>query len=159
VLEALPQITAALPSNAPLGKIVTLGTPFMDTMSSILQSIRRHRSFQIELSRIAVISFIIWLILSGVIGALYDAIFAQWILDRDTFSIIATLSSFIIAVLISAIVFTFRFFRKSQNAKAIFNGGAQIQPKFLAIGSVMDEPGNFCTTCEILLTRWQPKQT
>jgi len=140
VLEALPQITAALPSNAPLGKIVTLGTPFMDTMSSILQSIRRHRSFQIELSRIAVISFIIWLILSGVIGALYDAIFAQWILDRDTFSIIATLSSFIIAVLISAIVFTFRFFRKSQNAKAIFNGGAQIQPKFLAIGSVMDEP-------------------
>src|SRR6266487_4486503 len=106
---------------------------------SCLKRCRKSR-FQIELSRIAVISFIIWLILSGVIGALYDAIFAQWILDRDTFSIIATLSSFIIAVLISAIVFTFRFFRKSQNAKAIFNGGAQIQPKFLAIGSVMDEP-------------------
>jgi hypothetical protein len=29
VLEALPQITTALSSNAPLGKIVTLGTPFM----------------------------------------------------------------------------------------------------------------------------------
>ena len=37
VLEALPQIATALPSHAPLGKIVTLGTPFMDTMSQILK--------------------------------------------------------------------------------------------------------------------------
>jgi hypothetical protein len=34
----------------------------------------------------------------------------------------------------------FRLFRKSQNPKAIFNGGVQIQPKFLAIGSKKDEP-------------------
>jgi hypothetical protein len=140
VLEALPQITSALSSSASLGKIVTLGTPFMDTMSSILQSIRRNRSFQSELSRIAVIAFIIWLILSAVIEALYGAIFAQWIPDHDTFSMIVSPSTLIITLLISAIVFTFRFFRKSQNATAIFNGGAQIQPKFLAIGSVMDEP-------------------
>jgi hypothetical protein len=148
VLEALPQITSALSSSASLGKIVTLGTPFMDTMSPILQSIRRNRSFQIDLSRIAGISFIIWSILSVLIAALYDPIvslakligFAQWIPDRDTFSNIASLTIFIITFLISAIVFTFRFFRKSQNATAIFKGGAQIQPKFLAIGSVMDEP-------------------
>jgi hypothetical protein len=142
VLEALPQITSALSSSASLGKIVTLGTPFMDTMSSISQSIRRNRSFQIELSRIVVISFIIWFILSAVIMALFDPIvrFAPWIPDRDTFSNIVSLSIFIITFLSSAIVFTFRFFRKSQNAKAIFNGGAQIQPKFLAIGSAMDEP-------------------
>jgi len=36
VLDALPQITTALPSNAPLGKIVTLGIPFIDTMAPIL---------------------------------------------------------------------------------------------------------------------------
>src|ERR1700736_478189 len=42
VLEALPQITTALPSRAPLGKITTLGTPFMDTMSPILEIVRRR---------------------------------------------------------------------------------------------------------------------
>jgi hypothetical protein len=140
VLEALPQITSALSSSASLGKIVTLGTPFMDTMSSILQSTRRNRGFQIVLSQIAAISFITWFAFM----TLYDPIvsFAQWISsaqwDRDKFSNIISLSIFIITFLISAIIFTFR--RKSQNAKAIFNGGAQIQPKFLAIGSVMDEP-------------------
>jgi hypothetical protein len=146
VLEALPQITSAPSSGASLGKIVTLGTPFMDTMTSILESIRRNRSFQIELSRIAAISFIIWFILSVVIVALYDAIvrfaqwisFAQWIPDRDTFSNIVMLSIFIVTFLISAIAF--RFLQKSQNVQTIFNGGTQIQPKFLAIGSVMDEP-------------------
>src|SRR5262249_24120196 len=55
VLEALPQITTALPSSARLGKIVTLGTPFMDTMSPILQRIRRNQSFQSGLARIALI--------------------------------------------------------------------------------------------------------
>src|SRR5215470_4899206 len=56
VLEALPQITTAIPFTASLGKIVTLGTPFMDTMSPISQIIRRNRSYQSGLSRIAVIS-------------------------------------------------------------------------------------------------------
>jgi len=150
VLEALPQITTALPSSASLGKIVTLGTPFMDTMSPISQIIRRNRSYQSGLSRVAVISLIIWFILSAVIGASSEAIvsFAQWIFlsawnpDRDTLNMIIIIvdqSVLIITFLIAAIVFTLRF-RKSQNAKAIFNGGAQIQPKFLAIGSVMDEP-------------------
>lgn len=69
VIEALPQITAPLPSNAPLGKIVTLGTPFMDTMSPVLQRITRKSSFLTGLSWIA----LIWLILSLPIG---------WILTR-----------------------------------------------------------------------------
>src|SRR5215831_5959864 len=49
VLEALPQITTPLLFNVlfneSLGKIVTLGTPFMDTMSPILQRIERNRRF------------------------------------------------------------------------------------------------------------------
>ena len=47
-------------------------------------------------------------------------------------------SPFIITLVV---VFAFLFFRKSQNAKAIFNGGAQIQPKFLAIGEEWQPPG------------------
>jgi hypothetical protein len=42
VVEALPQITAAPRSNLPLGKIVTLGTPFMDTMSLIQKRTMRR---------------------------------------------------------------------------------------------------------------------
>src|SRR5262249_29156484 len=76
VLEALPQITTALPSGACLGKIVTLGTPFMDTMSPILQRIKRKRSFQSGLSRIALISFILSLVISALIAAIGS--FAEW---------------------------------------------------------------------------------
>jgi alpha-beta hydrolase superfamily lysophospholipase len=53
VLEALPQITTALPFTASLGKIVTLGTPFMDAMSPIRERIRRTQRFIVGLSLIA----------------------------------------------------------------------------------------------------------
>ena len=42
LVEALPQITAPPGSNLPLGKIVTLGTPFMDTMSLIQKRAKRQ---------------------------------------------------------------------------------------------------------------------
>jgi hypothetical protein len=58
VLEALPQITTALPANACPGKIVTLGTPFMDTMSPILQRIETNRSFLIALG-------VVWTVFVG----------------------------------------------------------------------------------------------
>jgi hypothetical protein len=40
-VEALPQITAALSTDEPLGTVITLGTPFMDTMSPILERAER----------------------------------------------------------------------------------------------------------------------
>jgi len=57
VLEALPQITAALPSSVPLGKIVTLGTPFMATTAPILQKIARDRRSTVLTSWIRIIFF------------------------------------------------------------------------------------------------------
>src|SRR5215470_3886565 len=66
VLEAMPQIAAALPS-ASLGKIVTLGTPFMDTMSPILQRIGRNRRHVIGLSWIALTWLILLLLIDGLI--------------------------------------------------------------------------------------------
>jgi hypothetical protein len=222
VLEALPQITTALPSNAYLGKIVTLGTPFMDTMSPILQRIRRNRIFQSGLSRIALVSFILWLVIGALItsfagwavikmlaGVDYGAdplsiesiivqsifiitflipavVFAFLIFGISRIALVSFIlllvigalitspagwagivnpgrvryftawediaafeldvdpliiqSIFIITFLVLAVIFAFLLFRKSQNAETIFNGNAQIQPKFLAIGSVMDEP-------------------
>jgi hypothetical protein len=128
----LPQITAPLPSNAPLGKIVTLGTPFMDTMSPVLQRITRKSSFLTGLSWIA----LIWLILSLPIG---------WILTRAfPFSELSTtgvvLSTVGIFVTIALVFVLLVFRRKSQTAEPISYRAAQIQPKFLAIGSPMDEP-------------------
>jgi hypothetical protein len=136
VLEALPQIATALPANASVGKIVTLGTPFMDTMSPILQRIRRNRSFLTGLARIALMSYI----LSAVIywSLLY---FPKLIPYRDMFDT-ATIGIAIwtIMFLVSAIVFALLFFSRKSQTEPIFNGAAQMQPKFLAIGSVMDEP-------------------
>jgi hypothetical protein len=176
VLEALPQIAATLaiecevegggkPSvtiGPPLGKIVTLGTPFMDTMSPILQRIGRNQSFLTGLS---------WMI-AGIIGiagtayvwfdwslfwfreshlgrALLESHIGRALLDAFralmdgfelTFSSGALLGSLIIffaAAIVCALLF---FSRKAQDVKPIFTKVAQMQPKFLAIGSPTDEP-------------------
>src|SRR5262249_53922703 len=113
-------------------KIVTLGTPFMDTMSPVLQRITRKSSFLTGLSWIA----LIWLILSLPIG---------WTLTRDfafpnlstTGVVLSTVGIFLTAALVFALLV---FGPKSQTAKPISNRAAQMQPKFLAIGSLMDEP-------------------
>jgi drug/metabolite transporter superfamily protein YnfA len=111
----------------------------MDTMSSISQGIRKSRSIQIELARITAISTIILFILSGVMTVTAGN-FATWISYRDQSIALLCLTTLLIILFISVIVLRLRSLRKSQNAKAIFSGGVQIQPKFLAIGSVMDEP-------------------
>jgi hypothetical protein len=113
VLEALPQITTALHSKASLGKIVTLGTPFMDTMSPILQRIRATRRTLIGLSWIG----IVWLILLSVAYAVdYLDLFDLLIM---TFPVPVV---FVVALNFLS--------RKSQNAKPAFSG---MLPTFLAI--------------------------
>jgi len=65
VVEALPQITTALLFNASLGKIVTLGTPFMDTMSPILNRVSRNRNYILRISWTIIVlySFLLALVL------------------------------------------------------------------------------------------------
>ncbi|HEY7245873.1 MAG TPA: hypothetical protein VH678_18545 [Xanthobacteraceae bacterium] len=126
LLEALPQITTALPSSASLGKIVTLGTPFMDTISPIFQSINRKRRFLMGLSRIMVACA--WFILLPAV---------IWVNDGLT---IGTITSTIITVLVPPIGLALFSFRRKSKTEPIFDPPAQAQPKFLAIGSPMDEP-------------------
>jgi hypothetical protein len=131
VLEALPQIADALPSGASLGKIVTLGTPFMDTMSPILQRIERNKILSKRLSWIA----LVWLLLSPAIQWVLEKAFASAGLTLDSQSLITiTMATFLVPATVFALLF---FRRKSQNAKPI---AAQLQPKFLAISSPSDEP-------------------
>src|SRR5215831_11248428 len=64
VLEALPQITTTH-SSASHGKIVTLGTPFMDTMSPILTRVSRNRNYILRISWTVIVlySFLLALVL------------------------------------------------------------------------------------------------
>jgi hypothetical protein len=54
VVDALRQITAAPRSSLPLGKIVTLGTPFMDTMSPIQKRSKRYNKVRDTISWILI---------------------------------------------------------------------------------------------------------
>jgi hypothetical protein len=123
VLEALPQITTALRSNAPLGKIVTLGTPFMDTMAPILQRITRERRQLIRYAWVFLILFMFFMVIMAAVG---------WLANLTS----AALGYAIAIVVVAAAIIFVSFSGKSHTAKPI----AQIQPKFLAIGSPMDEP-------------------
>jgi hypothetical protein len=123
VLEALPQITTAI-SNASPGKIVTLGTPFMDTMSSILKTMRWKRS----------VLFAPVVISLGVILLLYHLLLFNDLIDWRTY-----LLSIIFISLLILLAFWRSFERKNQAAEQVFNEVAPVQPKFLAVGSLMDE--------------------
>ena len=148
VLEALPQITTAIPFTASLGKIVTLGTPFMDTMSPIRERIRRTQRFIVGLSMIASI----WI-------SLFPQIVRVFGFAGRNVVLVGT-----ITFLAPAIVFALLFFGRKSQTELIFNRAAQLfsrerqpdlsfnrifnsfnraaqtQLKFLAIGSLMDEP-------------------
>ena len=110
VLEALPQITTAIPFTASLGEIVTLGTPFMDTMSPIRERIRRTQRFIVGLSLIASI----WISLFPQIVRLFG--FA----GRDIV-LVGT-----ITFLAPAIVFALLFFGRKSQTELIFNRAAQL---------------------------------
>jgi hypothetical protein len=119
VAEALPQIIAAPSPNKSLGVIVTLGTPFMDTMSPVLK--RAALALRI-LDLGCWISIAIWVaalagyayVLEGFwrYGAMFEAL----------------------AVFAGGVVWFFQTRRIGD-----LHGAAQDQPPFFAMGSLMDE--------------------
>ncbi|MDI2077474.1 hypothetical protein [Bradyrhizobium sp. Mp27] len=133
VLEALPQITRAPSSNGALGKIVTLGTPFMDTMSPIRERIARNQRLPIGLSWTALFSLVLWFAIAALAG-----IFELTPVDPDRF-VLFTFSTFTISFLVPAFVFLILFSRS--RTEPALNRAYQMSPlNFVAIGSVMDEP-------------------
>jgi hypothetical protein len=128
VLEALPQTTTALPSNLCPGKIVTLGTPFMNTMSPILKTIRKNRS--------SLTTFMALLFFSLLYSLLYQLV-------RDFIpTSYANFPNIIFSFLLLLMFLVTQHFseRKNQTAEHVFAEVAQMQLKFLAVGSMVDEP-------------------
>ena len=143
VLEGLPQIMMAPGSNELLGKIVTLGTPFMDTMSPILKTARRETMI---LSVVSWTGFVF--VTLGFLsvfrnhflthhdqGGAYQGWIPGYILDWASY--VAMIFLFV------SVVGLFVRRRNAHTGRPDFsvlaNAEAQAQPSVLAISSRMDE--------------------
>jgi hypothetical protein len=122
VVEALPQIIAAPNPEKSLGMMVTLGSPFMDTMSPVLKRAALARrivditswiAFTIIVAALAVLAYV----LGGLLG--YLAMFA--------------------ALLLIALPITQWFLHSRRIIPSGLRGTIQDQPALFAMGSLMDE--------------------
>jgi hypothetical protein len=126
VVEALPQIVAASSPNETPGTIVTLGTPFIDTMSPIFRRVKRTRSVLNVMSWIAFA--IVALVLAIIYYELARSLSASWH------------GVFVSAFLLLAFPLCFRVYQWFSRRRRAGSGNlAQAQPRFVAMGSHADE--------------------
>jgi hypothetical protein len=129
VIEALPQIMAASESNGSLGKVVTLGTPFMNTLSPIRRRAERQGNL---LKKIG------W-------GIIWFYAFSLSLEVLLVLSLSGYTQSFILAVLalvILAFVFVLGARRRKGDGvhvEAVSGKSTQPQATLLAIGCPTDE--------------------
>lgn len=136
VLEALPQITTALLSNGSLGKIVTLGTPFMDTMSPILTRVSRNRNY---IRRISWTVIVLYSLLLALVLARFG--YKIFFLRENLGWYYMQMALYIIVFIANIwIIFYHGILHKYKSSDQPFNRIAKMQPIFLALGSLMDEP-------------------
>lgn len=127
LVEALPGITAPPHSNLPLGKIVTLGTPFMDTMSLIQKRAKRQTNVVKTIGWILIWFYVIIFIIAAFVSL--------WQYLSDLTKVLVA------GILILFLVFLFVWrIRCRRSSVGVGVGGAiQTQPTLLAIGSPTDE--------------------
>jgi hypothetical protein len=124
VMEALPPIIAAEGPDRSYGKIVTLGSPFMDTMSPILKRIERTRR---------TIDLATWMVYGlGTVWLFWYAWFSYF--EEKKVSIGAIFLA-LMAILNAAIFFRSYPRIRSSDPRGII----QDQLRFFAMGSRMDE--------------------
>jgi hypothetical protein len=126
MVEALPQLMAAPDSNNLHGRLVTLGTPFIDTMSPILR--RSERGAKV----LRVVSWIIF------------AILILMLLSLLSYFGLANVGVYFFGILIFLFLIGifFRIKRRTDHRDywPIIDAPDHTQPQLLAIGSPMDEP-------------------
>ena len=120
--ETLPRIMTALESKKPQAKLVTLGTPFLDTMSPILERTK---------TRLKLLQVVSWIGFASLMAlALY---FLHLTLSDPTSQYITVEFLFGFAgVFLLAILF-------GRMRRRTIDNASQPQPKLLAIGSPYDE--------------------
>jgi hypothetical protein len=125
VVEALPQIVAAPAADMPHGKIVTLGTPFMDTMSPILKQAKLRTKIREVMS---------WIVLALVIFALLYFMGDWTVPPAGQENLLFPPFFFLLVVLLAGLLFR----RKSSNWWDT-REGVEMRSPLLVIGSQMDE--------------------
>jgi hypothetical protein len=135
VVEALPQITEAPGSAGSLGMMVTLGTPFIDTMSPIVRRARR---------RTKIINFISWaafavfplvaLLASSLLGQIGELFFFP---APELIRVIS--ASVFISLWLAWLVVRWRQRHANQGNLPGARANEVDSPRFLAIGSNVDE--------------------
>jgi hypothetical protein len=152
VIEALPQIITPPNPNGPLGKIVTLGTPFIDTMSPILRAIGRRTRILTAISwfGLAFGMLLVLMVFSGMLFVLLLTLSgwpaSQSGIAADRFAMWLEYSPIIVCIIVAFGILSAAFsFWKGRTYRGDFWGAfndniiAQRRPQLLVIGSLMDE--------------------
>jgi hypothetical protein len=159
VLEALPQITAAVPSNSASGKIVTLGTPFMDTMLPILSRMKRRSTIVTEFSWFALLFFCSPWVTLMLLGMLAEAEILPPITESDlnknwlSYGIAAVFIALICYVV--SLLWRFKFLNLPRRNYPRLR---TISPNFLRSAVQSMSLGNFYTTCNVPVIPSQSRQ-
>jgi hypothetical protein len=124
--EALPEIVSASP-RCRLGRIVTLGTPFIDAMTPIATGIARMRKIQSAISWLAWVA-LAWA-LTGIIAAKSSASLASLGGQMIIGAVISSLAAFVYLTVAR---------KKQISVRPVTEDGPE-EPELLAIGSDMDE--------------------
>jgi len=130
VAEAFSQSQPTPKSSGMLGKIVTLGTPFVDTMTPVTERAERTR----KIVGFVPSAFII------TVGIMY---FIELLAQSAHFDFLGPQFFFVpiivFSILLLCLNFCFQRTKQSKFSTSFDNNDAKAQPLFLAIGSKMDE--------------------
>ena len=126
LIEALPHIVTSLDSQQPQARLVTLGTPFLDTTSPILQRIK---------TRFRLLQFVSWIGFASLLVLTLLDLRLNLSDPTSEYSLFEILVGFTAAFLVAILFGRRRYLREG---RGIDNAG-QTRPKVLAIGSSYDE--------------------
>lgn len=160
VVEALPKIMTVPSANRPLGKLVTLGSPFMDTISPILKRAKRRVTILNIISWIVYLFYAVVLVLTITImplagidyfnlNQIAQDFISLWTEKFDPNQItpesrnrimLSFVGMFLFVLIVASLsLLRRRSGRAGRSDSWKIQGFAQIQPQLLAIGSLMDE--------------------
>jgi hypothetical protein len=148
VVEALPQFTINKPSNVSSGKIVTLGTPFINATLPISRRLRRLRVIlnAISLTVLIVLSPVCLAASLLILSFLWESPSNWWdalrVVPIFAAGFIGLAALIVLTVRLSKRMFRIRyrmFGRENSSVERSFNDSNQVLPYFLAVGSRLDE--------------------
>jgi hypothetical protein len=145
LIEALPHIMTSLDSQQPQARLVTLGTPFLDTTSPILQRIK---------TRTRILRLVSWISFAAVIAYASNDVRSNWKDLRWN-----ELNSDHILFGLAAVFLFAIFFGRMRRGRDESGDASQTQPKVLASAARTMKPGKSCIIFAAWITRSRSSRT